>query len=115
VGKLLGLQDVEVGYPEFDDRFIVKGNDEEQLRALFANAELRRMISAQPSFRLQVKNDEGWSRPRFRDGVDELVFITLRWVVRIEEIKELYDLFAETLDQMCRIGSASGDDPNFVL
>ena len=28
LGKLLGMQDIEVGDPEFDEAFIIKGNDE---------------------------------------------------------------------------------------
>jgi hypothetical protein len=28
IGKYLGMQDLEVGYPEFDNDFIIKGNDE---------------------------------------------------------------------------------------
>ena len=39
LGKVLGMQDVEVGYPEFDEAFVIKGNDETKLRALFAKRE----------------------------------------------------------------------------
>ena len=60
LGKLLGMQDVEVGFPEFDDAFIIKGNDEAKLRALFANPKIRQLIAMQPSIHLTVKDDEGW-------------------------------------------------------
>ena len=32
LGKFLGMQDIEVGYPEFDEAFIIKGNDESKVR-----------------------------------------------------------------------------------
>ena len=32
LGKLLGMQDIEVGDPEFDEAFIIKGNDESMVR-----------------------------------------------------------------------------------
>ena len=32
LGKLLGMQDIEVGDPEFDEAFIIKGNDEDRVR-----------------------------------------------------------------------------------
>ena len=32
LGKLLGMQDIEVGDPEFDEAFIIKGNDEFKVR-----------------------------------------------------------------------------------
>src|SRR4051794_7167734 len=32
LGKLLGMQDIEVGDPDFDEAFIIKGNDEDRVR-----------------------------------------------------------------------------------
>lgn len=63
-----------MGYPEFDDVFIIKGTDESKLRTLFANSKIRQSIQAQPSIHLQVKDDEGWFGVDFPEGVDELIF-----------------------------------------
>src|SRR5436309_2760276 len=38
IGKLFGMQDVVVGHRQFDEDFIIKGNDEAKLRRLFDNA-----------------------------------------------------------------------------
>ena len=59
LGKLLGMQDVEVGYPAFDEKFVIRGNDQGKLRRLFANARLRELLQSQPSVHLTVKDDEG--------------------------------------------------------
>lgn len=40
LGKLLGMQDISVGYSEFDEDFIIKGNDEEKLTRLFSNEKI---------------------------------------------------------------------------
>src|SRR5687767_501722 len=32
IGKMFGMQDIEVGYPEFDEAFIIKGTDESRVR-----------------------------------------------------------------------------------
>lgn len=37
IGRTFGMQDVEIGYPEFDDKFIIKGNDESKLIELFSS------------------------------------------------------------------------------
>src|SRR5262249_41655176 len=37
LGKLLGMQDVEVGDPGFDEAFIVQGSDEARVRTLLAD------------------------------------------------------------------------------
>ena len=41
IGKWLGMQDVTVGYPQFDEDFIIKGNDEPKLRRFFGNEKIR--------------------------------------------------------------------------
>src|SRR5271165_2028907 len=48
LGKFLGMQDIEVGDPEFDQAFIIKGNDEGKVCAIFANRKIRQMIQDQP-------------------------------------------------------------------
>jgi hypothetical protein len=74
LGKLLGMQDIEVGEPDFDEAFIIKGNDEDRLRVLFSDPKIRQMIQDQPQIRLEVKDSEGWCGPKFPEDVDELHF-----------------------------------------
>jgi len=115
LGKLLGMQDIEVGYPEFDDEFIIQGNDEKKLRLLFANPTIRRSIEAQPKISLEVRDDEGWFGAHFPEGVDELYFQVIGVIKEVERLKLLYELFAETLDHLCDIDSAYKDDPQIEL
>ena len=60
LGKALGMQDVEVGQPAFDEDFIIQGTDEGKLRQLFANPKIRDLIDAQKDIDFSVKDDEGW-------------------------------------------------------
>ncbi len=115
LGKLLGMQDVEIGDPEFDDAFIIKGNDEQKLRMLFASPRIRQLTERQATIYLTVRDDEGWFRSRFPEGVDELYFRVYGVIRDLERLKALYDLFAEVLDRLCKIGSAYEDDPGVVL
>jgi hypothetical protein len=115
LGKMLGMQDVEVGMPEFDRDFIIKGNDEGKLRQLFANPKIRELVSEQKDIDFSVKDDEGWFGPTFPDGVDELAFLVVGLIKDVERLKHLYELFGETLDELCRIGSAYQSDPGLRL
>ena len=115
LGKFLGMQDIEVGDPEFDEACIIKGNDEERVRELFSNTKIRQMILAQPKIRLEVKDSEGWFGPKFPEGVDELHFQVLGVIKDVERLKTLFDLFAAVLDQLCRIGSAYEQDAGVEL
>ena len=111
LGKWLGMQDVDVGYPEFDEAFVIKGNDEAKLRALFANPRIRQLIEIEPDIHLTVQGDEGWFGTQFPQGVDELYFSVPRVIKDVEELKSLYCLFAEVLHHLCHIGSAYENDP----
>ena len=115
LGKLLGMQDIEVGYPEFDNEFIIQGNDANKLRALFANPTIRQLIEVQPEIRLEVKDDEGWFGADFPEGVDELYFQVVGVIKEVERLKLLYELFATMLNYLCHIGSAYDDDPQVEL
>ncbi len=115
LGKFLGMQDIEVGDPEFDESFIIKGNDETKVHDLFANSKVRQMIQAQPKIRLDVKDSEGWFGPKFPENVDELCFQVVGVIKDVERLKALFDLFATVLDQLCRIGSAYKQEPGITL
>lgn len=115
IGKLFGMQDVEVGYPAFDESFIIKGSDEQKLKELFANEKIRTLIEQQPEIHLEVKDDEGWFGAEFPEGVDELYFQVAGVICDIDRLKSLYQLFAEVLEHLCAIGSAYSDDPGVEL
>jgi hypothetical protein len=110
LGKLLGMQDIEVGDPEFDEAFIIKGNDEDRVRVLFSDPKIRQMIQDQPKIRLTVKDSEGWFGPKFPEDVDELHFQVVGVINDVDRLKALFDLFAAVLDHLCKIGSACKQD-----
>lgn len=115
VCKPLGMQDVEIGALAFDDAFVIKGSDEHKLRKLFADPVIRRLIERQPKLHLTVKDNEGWLKKRFPEGVDELLFEVEGIIKDLDRLRSLYDLFAELLNRLCQIGSAYEEDPGVVL
>ena len=115
IAKYFGSQDVSIGHEDFDHDFVIKGTDERKVRALFDDGKLRALIVAQPKVNLTVKDDEGWFGAKFPDGVDELQFMVVGVIKDVERLKQLFDLFAETLDQLCRMGSAYEKSPGVKL
>jgi len=115
LGKLLGMQDIEVGDPEFDEAFIIQGTDEFKVRELFADARLRALALAQPTIRLSVKDDEGWFGVRFPKGVDELHFQVVGVIKDVKRLKALFDLFSVVLDRLCQVGSGRKEEPEVML
>jgi hypothetical protein len=116
LGKKLGMQDIEVGHSlHFDEGFIIKGNDESKVRALFASSEIRRLLEEQPEIRLEIKDKDGSLRNVLPEDVDELHVQILGVIKDVERLKRLFDLFAEVLDELSRMGSASEADPGVRL
>ena len=115
LGKLFGMEDIEVGFPQFDEDFIIQGNNPVKLQDLFANSKIRELVEVQPNILFQVKDDEGWFGAEFPEGVDELYFQVPGVIKDLERLKTLFDLFAEVLNQLCVIDSAYEEDPGVNL
>jgi hypothetical protein len=63
----------------------------------------------------EVKDDEGWFGADFPDGMNELYYQVTGTIKDVNRLKSLYDLFAETLNHLCHIGSAYENDPRLKI
>jgi hypothetical protein len=115
IGKLFGMQDIQVGYPEFDKRYIIKGNIDYKVQMLFANPRIRELILFQPNIHFQIKDDDGWFGTSFPEGVDELYFQVVGVIKDIERLRSLFLLFSETLNHLCHLGSAYENSSSLSL
>jgi hypothetical protein len=115
MGKLMGMQDIEIGEPDFDDAFIIQGNDEDSVRAFFSDRRLRQLIQVQPRIRLEIKDNEGWFGTKFPDDVDEVRFLATGVIKDLPLLKSLFELIITTLEQLCRIRAAARQDTGFRL
>ncbi|MBM3975904.1 MAG: hypothetical protein FJ299_02805 [Planctomycetes bacterium] len=115
VGKWLGMQDIEIGVSEFDRDWVVRSNDERQVRAFLGDPQLRARIAAQRKLSLSVEDDEGWFGRKFPAGVDELRLVIGGHEKDTERLKQLFELFADSLDRLCAIGAAYEKRPDLKL
>jgi hypothetical protein len=115
LGKLLGMQDIEIGDPYFDEEYIIQGSPEDMVMRLFSNVNIRQLIQRQPDVHFQVKNDEGIFGKNFPEGVDELYFQTFGVIKDPQRLKDLFELFTAVLDELCRLGSAYEHEPGVSL
>jgi hypothetical protein len=115
IAKFFGMQDIEIGHPPFDHDFVVQSTNESKVRELLANTTIRDLITRQKDIQFSVKDDEGWFGSKFPDGVDELHFTVVGVIKDVDRLKLLYDLFAETLEHLCRMGEAEKRRANVDL
>ena len=74
IGKFFGMQDIEVGEPLFDENFIIKGNNQEKVKLLLSDKNLKKLVEKQPDIYIEIRDDEGSFGAHFPVGVDELYF-----------------------------------------
>lgn len=115
IGKVFGMKDIEVGYPNFDKDFVIQGSDERKLQMMFANPHIRELISFQPNILLQLRREAPlFHKPQFPEDVNELYCHIGGILKDVEQLHDLFELFSHTLDHLCAIGTAYEDDPDFL-
>lgn len=109
--KKMGLEDIVIGYPEFDPDFIIQGNDKRKLQQLFSKDRIRQLISWQPDIHLKNVVDESWKIHEENQGTSVLEFKIVGLISEINRLYDLYELFSALLDQLVEIGSAYPENP----
>ncbi len=115
IGKVFGMQDIEIGDPFFDKQFVIKGNDPEKIKLLFADGNIKELCQRQPRIHLNIKDDEGRFGTDFPEGVDELYFECIGVIKETALLKSLFALFCLILEHLVRLDSAYADDPKVIL
>lgn len=115
LARLCGIHTSETGESEFDRDFHIETNDEAKLRRLFADAEIRRLVRAQPEMNLEVRGGDGPLGARLPEGVCELCFRAPGFVSDAERLARLFALFALTLERLSALGSARECGPEVSL
>jgi hypothetical protein len=117
LGKLFGMQDLEVGDSKFDQAVVVKGSEPEQVLRLLSGesgAALRSHLLALPDLSFGV-SDDGREAYIDRDiddgtGTEYDVVYAISGRVEAEQFVALYHLLRETLQGLQRIGVAQAAD-----
>lgn len=115
IGKALGGQDIEVGYPEFDGVYVIKGNDEDRVCQLFMNEKVRMLITSLTRIYMEIRPNEGMLGPKFAEDESELYFLISGVMKDLEQLKTLFELFSEVLDSMVNSGVALNVAPKVRL
>lgn len=94
VGKLFGMQDVEVGYPEFDKQAIIKTNDEERIKNILADPAIRKIFQWLAGFNFQVR----FHRAPESDNPESFLELEVEaGVTDVEMLLSLYKAFTAIL------------------
>lgn len=111
MARLAGKHKVEPGDLGLDRDFLITANDTAQVRALLADSRLCALIQAQPSIDLSAARP-GWRLfKRSGQPLSVLRFEEEGVLTDVQRLKSLFELFGDTLNRLCQIGSASPEEP----
>lgn len=94
-GKFFGMEDVVIGYPEFDEALIVRTNDRERTRRIFADPEVRKLFASLRYFTLHITHHH------VSDQKEKLPFLELMIEDGITDpvvLRGLYEGFCKVLE-----------------
>lgn len=93
IGKFFGMEDVETGYSEFDKKLVVKTNDRERVRAVFADEQVRSVFQTLDDFTFAIARHHS-------NGEPDVPFLELQIEVGITDplkLREIYHAFLSVL------------------
>ena len=100
IAKLFGMQDLTVGHKDFDNEFIIKGNDRRKLKVLFREQSIRKMLQDRPDFHLTIYDDNALEFSKLEEDTDMLVYQVAGVVVDVDELVAVFDLMKAILKQL---------------
>lgn len=115
IGKLFNMQDIEISNPEFNDKYIIKGNNSLKIMQLLSEPTLRNSFKSLPGANVKIDTGEGIFRKGFPQGVYVLEFSCTGVINEIEKLKALFTLFQNLLDGLVRINSIEKDNPVYKI
>ncbi len=116
INKAFGMQDVEVGTPEFDHDYVIKGNDPELLVRLFRQPHLQESIREIEHIYFSIIENDGWFRNRSRPEHVDTLYIKKTGIIQEKEIlRNHYNLMVITLDQLEAIRAITNQSPGVSI
>ena len=116
--KFFGLmKDVEIGQPEFDAQFIMRGTDDQRIKQFFSDPTLQQLLEPMPPFSvLQVlDNDPNFFKKRLPKGVDILTWSFRGVADNLEMLRSMRALFHYTLARMIELDIAAATPPDVEI
>jgi hypothetical protein len=94
IGKFFGMEDIKIGYPELDKHLVIKTNNHDKVKALFAEEAVRQIFTTLENFDFGVRmhsvegshTDQAFLELNIEDGITDT-----------SALRELYHAFYTVL------------------
>lgn len=111
-GKLLGMQDIIVGHPDFDKAFVIKGSNEALVKDFFQDAAVRNFLLNEPHVQMWADCHHEEHAPAAKvlhsGGGNNRLAMRLKGAVDdFEKLKTFYKVKHRSLENLVKIGAAA--------
>ncbi|WP_196888478.1 hypothetical protein [Aureivirga sp. CE67] len=116
IGKIFGLQDIQIGDFHFDPKFIIKGNNPNKLQQVLADRSLRNHFFGLKYFDFHLSPGKRYSL--FKSYPEHVFIMKLDVYTLIknpEDLRNMFDLFTKTLDRTAELNLITWKSPNVKL
>lgn len=105
IGKIFGLQDIQIGDKLFDRKFMIKGNDELKVQQLLSSAKIKEQMMNHKDLQLQVLDKEGIFYEKIQENHVMLYYISEEIITTVEQLNTLLQLYRDVFDQLINMCS----------
>lgn len=94
IGKFFGMQDVVIGYAEFDNKVVIKTNDEARAKFIFSDPKSRQVFQSLDNFSFGVAHHHV-ADSEYKEPFLELIIED--GITDVTELRQIYVAFFEVL------------------
>ena len=105
IGKLLGMQDIVIGAPYFDDMYIVKSNNQDLMKKMLARDQVRDLIFSFNGIHLKINSTERILGEFHPEGINEVYIETNEAITDLSKLKLFSELFGLVLTEIQHFSS----------
>ncbi|MBC3539229.1 hypothetical protein ACFSC6_07720 [Rufibacter sediminis] len=98
VGKIFGMEDIELGYPDLDDAFIIKTNQPETLKNLLVDPAIHAILLKHKNCEIKLHEEADEIGPEM-----VLTFSKDEAILDISELREIYGLLFSLLQRLAQL------------
>lgn len=112
IGKMMGLQDIQMGDQEFDERFLIQGSDPGKVVHIFAEMDLRDLLLGQNTaeLRLVQETEHFPTELKVPKGRHAVVFNHNDRVDKFEQLEAIFLILTSTVHRLGAIPAIAGDE-----
>lgn len=98
--KVVGLQDIIIGMPELDNKFIFKGNNKRVLQNIFGDRRIAGILLKEYAYNLCIKSGKRLSETELPENKSFLIFESDQLIKEPQQLEYLLELFKAVMNKM---------------